>query len=40
MTKRENIVAALHAGKAIPDIIKELRVSRATIFNTKRALKD
>jgi hypothetical protein len=36
MTKRQDIVAALHAGKAIPDIMKELRVSRATIFNTKK----
>ena len=31
---------ALHTGNAIPDILKETRVSRATIFNTKRDLKD
>ncbi len=37
LAKREDIVATLHGGKAIPDIMKELRVSRATItiFNTK-----
>jgi inhibitor of nuclear factor kappa-B kinase subunit alpha len=40
MEKREAIVAALHAGKAIPDIIKEIGVCRATIFNVKKALKD
>jgi hypothetical protein len=34
--KKEDIVASLHAGKAIPDIMKELRVSRATIFNTRK----
>ena len=40
MSKREAIVSALHAGKAIPDIMSELGVSRANIFNTKKALKD
>jgi hypothetical protein len=38
--KREKIVAALHAGTAIPDIMKALKTSRATIFCVKKCLKD
>ena len=37
--KREKIVAALHAGTPIPDIMKDLKTSRATIFMVKRCLK-
>jgi len=38
--KREKIVAALHAGTAIPDIMMALKTSRATIFRVKKCLKD
>ena len=37
--KREKIVAALHAGTPIPNIIKALKTSRATIFRVKKCLK-
>jgi len=38
--KREQIVALLHAGFSIPDIMSKVSVSRATIFNTKKRLKE
>ena len=38
--KREQIVALLHEGLSIPDIMTKLSVSRATIFNTKKRLSE
>jgi transposase len=38
--KREAIVALLHAELPVSDIVKQISVSRATVFNVKRRLKE